>query len=160
MGRLDGREPAPNRHLRLGESMGAAIILQSLPIEHRIRAPVAEAAFNTFEEIAYDRMALVGLDKFIHWPMLEPAFLYTRARYGENMKLASPNEAIRQSTTPVLLICGTTDRKIPPRHSESLHRAAPSTSEVWLIPGADHTRGFRTSPVEFEKRVVGWFDNH
>ena len=143
----------------LGESMGAAIILQSLPIEHRIRA--AELMLhNTFEEIAYDRMALVGLDKFIYWPMLEPAFLYTRAKYGENFKLASPNEAIRQSTTPVLLICGTADRNIPPRHSEALHRAAPASTELWLIPGANHTLGFSTSPVEFEKRVVGWFDTH
>ena len=150
----------PTAIYALGESMGAAIILQSLPIERRIRAAVAEAAFNTFEEIAYDRMALVGLDKFIYWPMLEPAFLYSRARRGENLKLASPNEAIRQSTTPVLLICGTADRNIPARHSEALHRAAPNSSELWLIQGADHTLGFSSTPIEFEKRVVGWFENH
>ena len=48
---------------------------------------------------------------------------------------------------------------IPARHSEALHHAAPNSGEGWLIQGADHTLGFSSTPIEFEKRVVGWFEN-
>ena len=40
----------------LGESMGAAQLLQSLEVEKRFCAVVAESSFSTFREIAYDRM--------------------------------------------------------------------------------------------------------
>lgn len=40
----------------LGRSMGAAILIESLPREPRFRAVVAECPFSTFEEIAYYRL--------------------------------------------------------------------------------------------------------
>jgi uncharacterized protein len=41
----------------LGESMGAAILLESLAREPRFRSVVAECPFATFEEVARYRMA-------------------------------------------------------------------------------------------------------
>src|SRR5256885_1230616 len=40
----------------LGESMGAAQLLQSLSVEPHFCAVIAESSFSTFREIAYDRM--------------------------------------------------------------------------------------------------------
>ena len=40
-----------------GESMGAAILLQSLDVESRFCAVVAEAPYATLREIAYDRLS-------------------------------------------------------------------------------------------------------
>ena len=39
----------------LGESLGAAILIESLPREPRFRAVVAECPFDSFEDIAYYR---------------------------------------------------------------------------------------------------------
>jgi hypothetical protein len=38
------------------------------------------------------------------------------------------------------------------------HRLAGPSSSIWEIPDAQHIRGLATHPVEYEKRVVGFFD--
>ena len=43
------------KYYALGESYGAAVLLQSLENENRICAAVAECSFATFREAAYDR---------------------------------------------------------------------------------------------------------
>src|SRR5215471_19818394 len=45
----------------LGESMGAAQLLQALAVEHRFCAVAAESPFSNFREIAYDRVG-----QFLH----------------------------------------------------------------------------------------------
>src|SRR5262249_26345895 len=120
----------------LGESMGAAILLQSLPIEPRFRAVVAEAPFASFEEIAYDRMSQVsGLPVVTFWPIVKMAFLYSRARYGIDLRRASPVNAIRDARVPILLIHGTRDDNIPIRHSRDLLHANQVAVQLWEVPG-------------------------
>src|SRR5262245_17876451 len=75
--------PGAERLYGLGESMGAAILLQSLRVEPRFRAVVAEAPFVTFEEVAYDRMRqFAGLNRLAAWPFVRPGLLYARAIHG------------------------------------------------------------------------------
>jgi fermentation-respiration switch protein FrsA (DUF1100 family) len=148
----------------LGESMGAAILIQSTLVEPRIRAVVAECSFATFRGVAYYRVAqLMGLHRRAQWmfaPLIEPAFLYSRAKYDVNLGDASPVDALRQSTTPVLLIHGTADTNIPAAHSDMLARARPANTDLWLVPTAIHTQAHAAQPAEYERRVVEWFRRH
>ena len=48
----------PRRLFALGESMGAAIALQSAAVEPRISAVVAEASFSNLREVTYDYAGL------------------------------------------------------------------------------------------------------
>lgn len=144
----------------LGESMGAAILIQSLPEEPRIKAAVVEAPFHTFEEIGYERVRQAGLGPFIPWPMLEPSFLYARLRRGVNLKLASPSAALQLTKTPVLFIVGTADTNVANHHSRDLHAESKDNSELWAITGVGHVQAFSSYPQEFEKRVVDWFARH
>ncbi len=150
----------PKNVYGLGESMGAAILIQSLPEAPRIKAAVAEASFHTFEEVGYERVKQVGLGTLVPWPMLEPSFLYARLRHGVNLKLASPSAAVRQTKTPILFIAGTADHNIDEHHSKGLFREAVEGSEFWEMPGVDHVQAFSASPKEFERRVVDWFALH
>jgi fermentation-respiration switch protein FrsA (DUF1100 family) len=77
-----------------------------------------------------------------------------------NLGQASPVDALRQSTTPVLLIHGTADTNIPPAHSELLARARPANTDLWLVPGAIHTQAHAAQPEEYERRVLEWFEQH
>jgi uncharacterized protein len=47
----------PRHVFGLGESLGAAVLIQSLPVETRFSAIVADSAFSSFERIAQDRVA-------------------------------------------------------------------------------------------------------
>jgi alpha-beta hydrolase superfamily lysophospholipase len=142
----------------LGESMGAAILLQSLEVEPRFHSVVAECPFFSFEEIAYDRLAqFPGLNRFAAWPVVEPSFFYARLFHGFDLRQASPAAAVRSTHVPILLIHGTADTNVPPRHSRALHALRPLTTELWEVPGARHVASLAAEPKEYEARVVAWF---
>lgn len=145
----------------LGESMGAAILLESLPGEPRFRAAVAESPFADFREVAYDRLAQsTAFPPLLFEPIVELGFLYGRLRYGIDLDRASPEAAIREAAIPVLLIHGTEDRNIPIRHSRELHAAAPASTVLWEIRGGHHVDGLATAGHVYIARVLDWFGSH
>jgi dipeptidyl aminopeptidase/acylaminoacyl peptidase len=149
----------------LGESMGAAQLLQALPKEPRFCAVVAESPFATFREVAYARFGRQfhtgpWLGRTLFRPTVEAALLFVRLRYGIDMAKASPAQAVAGSKVPVLLIHGLEDRNIPPFHADEIQRENPSDVVVWKVPGAVHTGARQAAPKEFERRVLGWFAAH
>lgn len=145
----------------MGESMGAAQLLQALEVDTRFCAVVAESPFANFREIAYDRMgqpfhAGPWVGKTIFRPLVEVAFLRARWKYHVDMQQASPVDAIAKTQTPVLLIHGKVDSNIPVRHSELIVEEDPKTV-LWEVPGADHCGAIAVAPQEFAQRVIDWF---
>ena len=146
----------------LGESMGAAILLQSLHEEPSFCAVVAESSYQNFREIGFDRAA-----QFTHtsnWvartlgrPAIEAGLLYARIRYGLDLTLVSPETAVAASRVPVLLIHGSNDVNTPPRHSVAIKARNPNGVSLWIVPGAVHTGASRAEPEEFQRRVLEWF---
>jgi uncharacterized protein len=148
-----------------GESMGAAQILQALSREPGFCAVVAESPFETFREVSYTRFGQpfhLGpwLGRTFFWPADEVGFLYVRLKYGLNLDLASPKEAVRASTVPVLLIHGTSDHNIPSYNSEDIEAANRLHAVLWLVPGAGHCGAYDVNPQEFGRRILSWFSEH
>lgn len=145
----------------IGESMGAAQLLQSLQASAPICAVVAESPFATFREIAYDRMGQpfhLGpwVGRTVLRPLVEIAFLRARWKYGLDMEQVSPEYAVARARVPVLLIHGQIDSNIPVRHSRRIHALAPRTA-LWEVPGADHCGAIAAAPDEFRNRLLAWF---
>jgi len=145
----------------MGESMGAAELLESLAVGARFCAVVAESGFASFREIAYDRMGQpFGLGPWVGRtvlrPLVEIAFVRARWRYRLNMEQVSPEDAVAETPVPVLLIHGAIDSNIPVRHSRAMHAVAPQTV-LWVVPGAHHCGAMSVAPAEFERRVLEWF---
>jgi pimeloyl-ACP methyl ester carboxylesterase len=147
----------------LGESMGAAALLEALDGETRIRAAVAECAFSSFKQVAAERISqriplphrfgvLAG------HAVAAGGVSYIRLRYGFDLTSVSPNSALQRVRVPVLLIHGLDDWETLPEHSRVLHRTC-GTSELWEIPGAGHTAAFATNQEAFRDRVLAWFDS-
>lgn len=158
-------QPSTRRLYGMGASMGAAILLQALAREPRFSAVVTDCAFADFHQVAYDRLAeRLGMQhstaRLLLWPAVEPALLYTRARYGLDLAQASPERAVRQTRVPVLLIHGAEDRRIPPEHSRLLRAANPRYAALWEVPHTGHTGAWGTQPQEFQRRVLAWFAGH
>jgi len=149
----------------LGESMGAAQLLQSLAKESRFCAVVAESPFATFREVAYARFGRpfhVGpwIGRTFFRPTVNVGFLYVCLRYGLNMEAASPEQSVIGAHVPVLLIHGLSDRNIPPYHSDLIQAQNPEDVTLWRVPGAVHTGAHAVAPQEFERRVLDWFSTH
>jgi len=150
--------PGIQRLYGIGQSMGAAILLESLQREPRFRAVVADCPFATFEEVAGDRLAQrARMGSTLSWPVVRMGFVYARVRYGLDLWEASPAGAVGAAKVPVLLIHGMQDRNIPPRHSRQLHAANPAWTQLWEVPGAGHCASLGTAPAEYERKVVAWF---
>jgi uncharacterized protein len=145
----------------LGESMGAAQVLQSLQSEPGFCAVVAESSFANFQEIAYDRMGQYfdtgpWLGKTILRPAVLVAFYYVHWKYGLDLRKVSPEDAVARTKVPVLLIHGQIDHNIPLRHSRQIASRNPAVV-LWEVPNADHCGGISSAPQEFESRIIDWF---
>lgn len=149
----------------LGESMGAAILLQSLEKEARFCAVIAESSFDTFREIAYERVGqYTGLGPWFQRTLgripVETAFWYARMRYGVDLRDVSPKTAVEHSQVPILLIHGAADTNIPPHESEELESADQAHAQLWIVPNAGHTGAWAADPPKFESTVLSWFEQH
>jgi uncharacterized protein len=144
-----------------GESMGAAELLQSLEVEPNFCAVVAESAFASFREIAYDRMGQpfhLGpwFGRTLVRPVVEFAFLYVRVKYRQDMQQVSPEDSVAATKVPVLLIHGQIDSNIPLRHAQEIQARDPKAI-LWKVPNADHCGAISAAPEEFEQRLIEWF---
>ena len=148
----------------LGESMGAALLLQSLRSETRFCAVAAESPFANFREIGYDRVGQFfhtgpWLGRTLLRPTIEFAFVYARWKYKLDFEQVSPENVVAATKIPVFLIHGQIDSNIPVRHSRLIaarNRAVP----LWEVPNADHCGAIGANPDEFTKRLIRWFDSH
>jgi alpha-beta hydrolase superfamily lysophospholipase len=153
----------PKHLFALGESMGAAIALQSAAVEPRIEAVVAEASFANIREASYD---YAGLRRY---PWLGKTWLspgtWTMIYRGESLAgfpaaEISPERATAARAFPVLLICDAEDVALPCRHTKMIYEAARGPKQMWVVPGAFHTAALGYQPVEFRRRVLDFFATH
>jgi pimeloyl-ACP methyl ester carboxylesterase len=156
---LTGQEH-PHCLLASGESMGAAVALESAGVEPRIEAVVAESAFRNLREAAYDYAGL-HVSPLLGKTLLRPVVMIglpgAEKEGGFRADDVSPEKAVAARAFPVLLICGLDDRVIPPRHTRAIYAAAIGPKQMWLVPGAGHTQVQGRAPEEFERRVTQFF---
>lgn len=148
----------------LGESMGAAVLLQTIARESGFCAVVAESSFSSFREAAYIRMGEgfgtgPWLGRTLLRPAVETGLLYARVRYGVDLAQASPIKAVASSRVPIFLIHGLADTNMPPYNSERMRTANPAV-KLWEPADAGHCGAAEAAPKEYERLVTSWFENH
>lgn len=156
------KQPGISRIYGYGASLGASVLLESLRMERRFRAVVAESPYSSFPGIGRERIARQappGL-KWLAGPFVEVGLLYSRLRFGINFRESSPLEGVRHSITPVLLAHGVDDHRTGPQHSRDLAAVNPSRTELWLKEGAGHADLWGKNKPEFEARTLSWFAAH
>jgi alpha-beta hydrolase superfamily lysophospholipase len=144
-----------------GQSMGALILLRSLAVEKRFNAVVVDSCPVSFVEAGYDligRVVRLGswFGRSFGRIAMETAMFYSRLRYGIDLTGANAEIGLHRTTVPVLLVQGTVDRKVPPRHVGRLS-ACTRMAEIWYVPGAGHSAAIDTANSEYELRLVNWF---
>jgi len=155
--------PLPRHVFALGESMGAAIALESAGSDPRIAAVVAEASFANLREAAYD---YAGLRKYpwLGKTLLSPfawTLLYRGARLtGIPLEEVSPVKAVAARAFPVLLVCDEKDVALPCRHTQMIYDAARGPKQLWVVPHAYHTAALGFYPEEFKRRVLEFFGTY
>jgi uncharacterized protein len=150
----------PQHIFAMGESMGAAVALQSAAIDPRIEAVIAEGAFRNLHEVIFDYAGLrvsAFLGKTFFRPVAMLAVHETEHQVGFRLDDVSPEASVAARSFPVLLISGLRDHNVPKRHAEAIFLAASGPKELWLVPKARHQKAMETAPEEFQSRVLRFF---
>jgi hypothetical protein len=154
---LAARQECARGVYAIGLSMGAAILLQELPGETKVKAAVAESPFASFREIGRDRISqFLPALTWLRSPMVETGILWARLRHGVDLAAVDPLAAAPRIDVPVLLIHGAADFNIAPRHSEMLLPKL-RRARLWRVEGAQHVGCYGRDPARYVREVVAWF---
>jgi len=147
----------PERIGAMGFSMSAAAFL--LARRPDIQAMVADSPYASLEGVVGRQFFfLPGPTK---WPLVSLTKLYAQLFLGVSVDDASPAESVRELTGPLLIIHGDADSQIPVEHSRMIYaNANPKTTELWIIPGADHGFAHALEGYQYEIRVQRFFERH
>lgn len=141
----------------IGFSMGAATALMTAANCKQIDAIVADSSFAYLADIVEPQFSKrSSLPKFFI-----PLILFVAKKiHGIDLSIPKPVDAVRQFTTPpILIIHGGQDNTVPVEHASILARAScnPNT-RLWIVPEAEHVGSHRARPKEYITQVLSFFD--
>jgi len=136
----------------LGLSTGADVLLHVAPEHRQLRAVVSDGA--TAASFA-DQTATFGFDE-------SAPYFWTLLTAGRVFSGDSPGPPLQESVaeispTPLLLIAA---GGFPTEIDFNRHYAevANEPYDYWELPDVGHTAAVRERPQEYERRVIGFFD--
>lgn len=160
---LRGRQPGGCVYA-VGSSLGAGFAVQAAN-SPGLCAIIAESAFESLREVAFDRIgerlrAGPWVGRLLLRPGVELGFLYARLRHGVNLGRPSAAAAVSGGGVPVLLIQDLADDNTPLRHARLIQAANPNRVSLWLVPGALHGGARQAAPSEYRARVLDFLASH
>lgn len=142
----------------LGVSMGGAVgILASAELKE-IRAIAVEGVFAELRDEVD-----VGIQAQTPLPAtpFDSIFAFFANQHGYKISSVAPVETIGQiSPRPILILQSGADKRIPVESGQRLFAAAGEPKEYWYESGIAHAKFSTSVPLEYEKRIVSFFDRH
>lgn len=142
----------------MGESLGGSVALLLAAANPEVAAVVADGPF------AHATLALE--DSSERWARLPRRTAHLARALGRvvtgrdvggvDVEPAAAALAVR----PLFLIHALRDNRLSSEHTRRLWRAAGAKDPLWIIPGAGHNEGWLKHRVEYERRVLAFFDRH
>jgi dipeptidyl aminopeptidase/acylaminoacyl peptidase len=151
---LAGRPDVDARHIGiLGLSMGSVVALLVAARDQRIKTVVAECPYATA-----DAIMTRALRHFYHLPRFPFGLAAKRLvelRLGMSLDIADAIDVVRRiAPRPLMFIADEADAVVGPEEARKLFDAAREPKRYWLVPDANHSRGWQAAPEEYERRVL------
>src|SRR5260221_2614726 len=145
----------------LGFSMGAAVALITAALSDRICAVVADGSFGrlkrTLTEYATQRGVPLFIARSLAGGVLAPSPLRTEGRLDQVDPI---RWTLHIGPRPILFIHGNNDRYVSMGEVDRMAGLAQGPVDVWVVDGVGHRGAHSADPVEYNRRVVGWFFQH
>jgi dienelactone hydrolase len=147
----------PKRIGGIGLSVGGEMMIEAAAESDGLAAVVSEGAgIRSLRE----SLAISGTRKRIEAALAHTIVTPAVALFSNSTPPASLDDlAARIAPTPFFLIYAVPGQGGEAELSELYFDAAREPKEIWLVPGAGHTGGIEARPDEYERRVVGFFDD-
>jgi len=144
------RFPGPGPLVLLGESMGAATVLQYAPQDPALAAVIADSPFSSAGAELDARLAAARIPRFLAVPIRALVSALLRRLRGYDLADASPEDAILRTRVPILFIHGAEDTYVPTGMSTSMaasrRAAGAGPTELLIVPGARHVQSVLIDP--------------
>lgn len=134
-----------------GFSYGAATAIQWSASDPRLRAVVAVAPFASLRAIVPEYTPLPLPARYV-----DSCVDRAGREAGFDPDRASPEHAVTTTATPLLLVHGDADERIPIAHSRRIAAAAGGHAELVVVHGATHESVF--AAPEIADRAIPWLE--
>ena len=142
-----------------GVSMGGTISIGYAAQNPAIRVLVSDCAFSSISDtVATSVRYFTGLPAFPFAPVI--VFWTERAIGGRVADIDAKQWIARIAPRPVLLMQGGADRVVSADSGAKLFEAAGQPKELWFEPDVAHAEFLKSKPVEFERRLIDFFDRN
>lgn len=146
--------------LALGNSMGAAVTLQALPTESRLRAAVLVSPFADLSELTGEmlRSRLPAAVRPGAGVMSSAVSLYARGRAGFSLGDICPVRSAAAITVPTMVVHGEDDTMIPLEHGRRVFAAIGDARKIWRpVAGAQHGNVLMQGGDDLYEQMVRFF---
>jgi uncharacterized protein len=145
----------PDRLGGIGLSVGGEMLLETAAGNDELKAVVSEGAgARTYSEDMDED--LPGLEKLLAAPV---SALKTASIAVSSNRLPPENlKALAAKIDQPLLLIAAPVKGVGEELNRGYHAAAGDNSTLWEIPESRHVGGLAARPGEYERRVVGFFD--
>jgi fermentation-respiration switch protein FrsA (DUF1100 family) len=147
----------PARIGGIGFSVGGELMLEAAAKDPDLAAVVSDGAGA--RQLEEDRKAMPGAGFWV----MSPAFALMDASVATFSDTAPPESLFdlvpRIAPRPTLFIWAPDGGNATEVLTPDYHRIAGAHSSLWAVPDAPHIKGIETRPAEYERRVVGFFDD-
>lgn len=136
----------------LGESMGAATVIQYCAIDDRVSFCVEDCGYSDVSKLFEHRLKE---DYHIKFPLLiKIANLIMRIKYGWNFKAASPIEYIKDLSLPILFIHGENDDYVPTYMVHELYALKnKGIKDIYIATNAVHADALMSDEAKYIKVI-------
>jgi pimeloyl-ACP methyl ester carboxylesterase len=141
----------------LGFSLGAATSLFAAAEDNDIRAVVSDSSYaDLFDVIGPKFSQRTRMPRVL----LHPILFVIKIMFGVNFEAVNPVDSVAViSPRPILFIQGTEDDAVSVADASRLLRTSHNPrNQLWIVPGAGHTKSYATSPDEYTNKICAFFD--
>ncbi len=139
-----------------GHSLGAAVALQAMAKDHRIKCGVIVSPFADLRETVHNYVKRISFIPFYFFSNM----IVDKSGEIANFPVDSvkPEISAKQITQPVMVIHGLKDERISPENGKRIYNNLSSKEKIWYpIPGGGHNNLSILGGDEFRNKVVDFY---
>lgn len=143
-----------------GLSMGAAVTLVCTPEHPDLRCAAVESPFTDYRTVI-SRWFWNNV-RVPYFPLVAIIIMIVRYRVdaAEVERFDPVAAAARIAPRPLLVIGGQDDSLMLPDDVKKVFDAAGDPKQLWMVPGAGHTRCREASEAEYDARLIEFFSRN